>query len=137
RRRNAGRRGVDEGAVHPRAAVAAAQLAVDADGVAGLRGEAREVGPGQLELGGVAPGGDLPGDLRPAELEVFEDGQIPDAGARLDLRAGERRPEHVQTARAELRGPELVAAARVEVELDGVAVIDRGVRGDVGRLLVE
>src|SRR5207253_337052 len=105
------RRRVNERAVHARPAVAAAQFAVDADGFAGLGGKPGEVGPGELELRGVAPGGLGPGDLRPLELEVLERWQLPQLHARLHFRFRERRPEHVQGARPELRAAELVAAA--------------------------
>ena len=129
--------GVNEGAIHPWPAVAAAQFALDADDLAGLRLEVGEVRPGQLELGGPAPRRLVGGDLGSLQLEVLEGRQVTDGQPGLDLGLRERRPEHVQGAGAERGSTELVASAGVQVELDRIAVPELAVAADVGRLLVE
>src|SRR5262249_29886626 len=71
RRANRSGARIDERAIYPWPAVAAAKFALDADDLAGLWSEVGEVGPRQLELGGVASsrrGGD---DLGSLQLEVL------------------------------------------------------------------
>src|SRR5262249_21028982 len=128
---------IHEGAIRPWPPVAAAKLALDADDLARFGCEVREVRPGQLELGGVAPGRLGGGDLGPLQLEILERREVTDLEAWLYVGLRERRVEHVQRAGAEGRSAELVATPGVQVELDRIAVPDLIVRADVSWLLVE
>src|SRR4029077_8924400 len=95
-RRCASRRGVGEGAIFSRPAVAAAKLTVDADDLSHLGGKIWEVGPRQFELGGVAPGCLRAGNLRSLQLEVLESWEITHSHAGFQISLREGRPEHMQ-----------------------------------------
>src|ERR1700694_1615651 len=76
RRGDSSRARIDEGAVHPWPAIAAAKLAVNSDDLPGTGPEVREVCPRQLELGGVAPRGLLASYFCSLQLEVLERWEI-------------------------------------------------------------
>ena len=136
-RRYGSRRGINEGAIYSRSAVAAAKLTVDADDLSDLGGKIREIGPWQFELGGVAPGRLRTSNLRSLQLEVLESWEVTHSHAGLQIGLREGRPEHMQGSGAELRCPKLLTTAAIQVEFDCIAVPDLTVRSEMGRMLIE